>query len=124
MGADRSGARPGCRQAAAASRTRAAVFQATSADSEANARMMKALLAFNAALDQASPNEDGLVAIAQDFIKGDDAMRTYRQVYVAGKFVKKGVALSSVVELMDQAMTGVEVALSAPAATVAVQPEE
>jgi len=49
---------------------------------------------------------------------------TYRQVYVAGKFVKKGVALSSVVELMDQAMTGVEVALSAPAATVAVQPEE
>jgi len=103
---------------------RAAIFQATSADSEANARMMKGLLAFNAALDQASPNEDALTAIAQEFIKGDDAMRTYRQVYVAGKFVKKGVALSSVVELMDQAMTGVEVALSAPAATVAVQPEE
>ncbi|HXI74371.1 MAG TPA: hypothetical protein VNG94_02210, partial [Pyrinomonadaceae bacterium] len=103
---------------------RAAIFQATSADSEANARMMKGLLAFNAALDQTSPNEDALTAIAQEFIKGDDAMRTYRQVYVAGKFVKKGVALSSVVELMDQAMTGVEVALSAPAATVAVQPEE
>jgi len=103
---------------------RAAIFQATSADSEANARMMKALLSFNAALDQASPKEDELTAIAQEFIKGDDAMRTYRQVYVAGKFVKKGVALSSVVELMDQAMTGVEVALSAPAATVAVQPEE
>ena len=103
---------------------RAAIFQATSADSEANARMMKALLAFNAALDQASPNEDALTAIAQEFIKGDDPMRTYRQVYVAGKFVKKGVALSSVVELMDQAMTGVEVALSAPAATVAVQAEE
>ena len=103
---------------------RAAIFQATSADSEANARMMKALLAFNAALDQASPNEDELLAIAQDFIKGGDAMRTYRQVYVAGKFVKKAVALSSVVELMDQAMTGVEAALSAPAATVAVQPEE
>jgi predicted Zn-dependent protease len=103
---------------------RAAIFQATPADSEANARMMKALLAFNAALDQASPKEDELTAIAQEFIKGDDAMRTYRQVYVASKFVKKGIALSSVVELMDQAMTGVEVALSAPAATVAVQPEE
>jgi predicted Zn-dependent protease len=103
---------------------RAAIFQATPADSEANARMMKALLAFNAALDQASPKEDELTAIAQEFIKGDDAMRTYRQVYVASKFVKKGVALSSVVELMDQAMTGVEVALSAPAATVAVQSEE
>ena len=103
---------------------RAAIFQATSADSEANARMMKALMAFNSALDQPSPNEDEVIAIAQEFIKGDDAMRTYRQVYVAGKFVKKGVALSSVVELMDQAMTGVEAALNAPAATVAVQPEE
>ena len=51
-------------------------------------------------------------------------MRTYRQVYVAGKFVKKGIALSTVVELMDRATTGVETALNVPAATVAVQPEE
>jgi tetratricopeptide (TPR) repeat protein len=103
---------------------RAAIFQVTAADSEANARMMKALLAFNAALDQDSPSEDKVTALAQEFIKGDDAMRTYRQVYVASKFVKKGVALASVVELMDQASTGVEAALSVPAATVAVQPEE
>ena len=102
----------------------AAIFQAKAADSEANARMMKALLGFNAALDQASPSEDNLIALAQDFIKGDDAMRTYRQVYVAGKFVKKGIALSTVVELMDQATTGVDAALNAPAATVAVQAEE
>ena len=103
---------------------RAAIFQSTSADSDANAKMMKALLALNVALDQPAPNEDNLIALAQQFIKGDDAMRTYRQVYVAQKFVKKGVALSTVVELMDQATTGVEVALNVPAATVAVQPEE
>ena len=103
---------------------RAAIFQSTSADTDANARMMKALLTFNAALDQASPNEDTLVGLAQDFIKGDDPMRTYRQVYVASKFVKKGVALSAVVQLMDDATTGVEAALNVPAATVAVQAEE
>ena len=103
---------------------RAAIFQPTSVDSEANARMMKALLAFNSALDQSSPNEDKLIALGQEFIKGDDAMRTYRQVYVAGKFVQKGVALATVIELMDQATTGVEAALNVPAATVAVQPEE
>jgi tetratricopeptide (TPR) repeat protein len=103
---------------------RAVIFQATAADSEANARMMKALLAFNSAMDQPAPNEDKLIALAQEFIKGDDAMRTYRQVYIAGKFVNKGVALSTVVELMDQAATGVEAALSVPAATVAVQAEE
>jgi tetratricopeptide (TPR) repeat protein len=103
---------------------RAAIFQSTAADPEANAKMMKALLALNAALNQPSPNEDSLIALAQEFTRGDDAMRTYRQVYVAQKFMKKGVALATVVELMDQATTGVEAALNAPAATVAVQPEE
>jgi uncharacterized membrane protein YgcG/tetratricopeptide (TPR) repeat protein len=103
---------------------RAVIFQSTTADTEANARMMKALLAFNAALDQSSPNEENLISLAQEFIKGDDAMRTYRQVYVAGKFTTKGVALSAVIELMDQAAAGVEAALNVPAATLAVQVEE
>ncbi len=103
---------------------RAAIFQNTAADSEANASRLKALMAFNAALAQSSPNEDDVLAIAQEFIKGDDAMRTFRQIYVADKLVKNGIALMSVVDLMDQAMTGVEAALSAPAATLAVQPEE
>jgi tetratricopeptide (TPR) repeat protein len=103
---------------------RAAIFQKTAADSEANANMLKSLLAFNAAFNQTPANEDDLVAIAQQFIKGDDAMRTYRQVYVAEKFLQKGIAQSTIVELMDQAMTGVEAALSVPTATLAVQPEE
>ncbi len=103
---------------------RAAIFQNTPADTDPNANRMKALMAFNAAIEQPSPNEDDVLAIAQEFIKGDDEMRTYRQVYVANKLVKKEIALMSVVDLMDQAMTGVEAALSAPAATVAVQPEE
>ena len=103
---------------------RAAIFQPVAADTESNARMLKALVAFNAALEQPSLNERELLSIAQDFIAGKDAMRTYRQIYVAGKFVSKGVALSSVVDLMDQATSGVEVALSVPAATVAVQPDE
>ncbi len=103
---------------------RAAIFQSAGADSGANAQMMKALMAFNAALDQPAPSEDNLITLAQDFIKGDDAMRTYRQVYVAGKFVKKGVAFATVVQLMDDAASGVEAALNVPAATVAVQAEE
>lgn len=106
---------------------RAAIFQAAAADTVANAGMLKALLVLANALNPPegrSPNEDEVLAAAQDFIKGDDAMRTYRQVYVAGKLLRKGVALLSIVELMDQATRGVEVALSVPAATVAVQPEE
>lgn len=106
---------------------RAVIFQATPADTEANAKMLKGLLAFTSGLDLPegrTPKEDDVLAAVQDFIGGDDAMRTYRQVYVAGRLLKKGIALKSVVELMDRAMTGFEAALSVPAATVAVQPEE
>jgi tetratricopeptide (TPR) repeat protein len=103
---------------------RAAIFQANSADTENNARRLKALLALNAALGRSSVNEDEVLTLAQDFISGDDPMRTYRVIYVAGRFVRGGVALSTVVDLMDKATAGVEAALSAPAATVAVQPDE
>ena len=103
---------------------RAAIFQTAVADSNANAQMLKSLMAFNAALDRPSPNEDDLIAVAEGFIKGNDAMKTYRQIYVAEKFLKKGVALSTVVDLMDQATSGVEAALNVPAATVAIQPGE
>jgi hypothetical protein len=106
---------------------RAAIFQSTPADSDWNAKMMKGLLAFTAAIDPPegkSLKEDDVLSAAQDFIAGDDGMRTYRQLYVAGKLLKKGIALQSVVELMDKASSGVEAALSVPVATVAVQPEE
>jgi tetratricopeptide (TPR) repeat protein len=103
---------------------RAAIFQSNPADTDANAKMLKALLALQTALEVPGANEDELTAIAKEFVAGDDAMRTYRQVYVAGKFVKKGVALSTAVDLTDQATSGVEAALSVPAATVAVQPDE
>ena len=90
---------------------RAVIFQSRPADTDANAKMLKALLALNTALNQPegnAPNEDELGAIARDFTAGDDAMRTYRQVYVADKLVRKGVALSTVIDLMDQATSGVE----------------
>ncbi len=105
---------------------RAAIFQSAPADSDGNAKMMKGLLAFTLAIEppEGSPKEDDVLAAAQNFIAGDDGMRTYRQLYVAGKLLKKGIALQSVVELMDKASSGVEAALSVPAATIAAQAEE
>jgi tetratricopeptide (TPR) repeat protein len=106
---------------------RAVIYQSRPADTEANAKMLKALLALNTALNQPEgsvANEDELVAISKDFTAGDDAMRTFRQIYVAERFLKKSVTLLTVIDLMDQATSGVEAALSAPAATLAVQPDE
>lgn len=125
--ASRSAARaPGFIELLAPER-RAVLYQSTPVDTEANAKMLKSLLALNTALNQpdgSAPNEDELEAIAKDFTAGNDAMRTYRQIYVAEKFLRKGVALSSVIDLMDQATSGVEAALNAPGATLAVQPDE
>src|SRR5207237_10088857 len=55
---------------------RAAIFQTAVADSNANAQMLKSLMAFNAALDRPSPNEDDLIAVAEGFINDNDAMKT------------------------------------------------
>jgi uncharacterized membrane protein YgcG/tetratricopeptide (TPR) repeat protein len=106
---------------------RAAIFQSSSADTEANARMLKGLLAFATAInlpEGASVKEDEVLAAAQEFVAGNDAMRAYRQIYVASKLIKRGVAFGSVLELMDAATSGVEAALDVPAATVAVQADE
>src|SRR6185503_4559558 len=106
---------------------RAAIFQNKTVDSDANAKVMRGLLAFVTALDPpggGSAKEDDVLAAAQEFIGGNDPMRTYRQIFVATKLIRKGIAFSSVFDLMESAMTGVEAALNVPTATIAVQPEE
>ena len=106
---------------------RASIFQATSADTDANARMLKSLLNFAAAIDVASGqegNQAAAVAAGQEFAGGEDPMRTYRQIYVASRLLKKGIALPTAIELSEAAMQGVEAALDTPAATVAVQADD
>lgn len=108
---------------------RAGIFQPTAADTEANARILKGLLALNTALNKAegqSSNVDAsLLASAQeDFLAGDDIMRAYRQIYMASRLLQRKVELPRVVELSEAASSGVEAALDAPVATVAVMADE
>src|SRR6185436_2354930 len=66
---------------------RAGFYQATAADTPANAKTMKALLAFTAAITPATEgekiNEAAAVAAAKEFASGDDPMRAFRQVHAA-----------------------------------------
>jgi len=103
---------------------RASIFQATAADTEANAKMLKGLLAFNAAMNAQTVNQAEAVTAGQEFVGGEDPMRTFRHVYVAGRLLQKRIALPTVVELSEAAMRGVEAALDTPAATVAVQADD
>ena len=106
---------------------RASIFQPVAADTEANARTLKALLAFTAALNSAEGqviNEENAITAAREFAAGEDAMRAYRQTYAASRLLKKGIALRTVLELALEAANGVEAAVDVPAATVAVQADE
>lgn len=108
---------------------RASIFQFTAADNDVSARTLKALLAFNAALNptggREAIKEADAVAAAQSFINaGDDETRAFRRLYVAGRFVEYRIALPKSLEQIDAATAEVETALSATNASVAVMADE
>jgi hypothetical protein len=86
--------------------------------------MLKGLLALGLALKREDVKEAQVVAAVKDFTAGDDVMRSYRQLYAASRLVARGVALPLVLELTDAATAGIEVALTVPTATIAVQADE
>jgi tetratricopeptide (TPR) repeat protein/uncharacterized membrane protein YgcG len=107
---------------------RASIFQFTAADTEHNARILKALLTFSTLINQADNDgkidEDGAVAAAKEFASGDDAARVYRQLYAAGRLLQRGVGFQTAYELAEAARTSADAGMSVPALTVAVQADE
>ena len=106
---------------------RASTFQNKAADTSENARILKALLAFHLATGSGAGgpvDEKAVAEAAREFATGDDGMRTFRELYVAGKLLERGAALSTVVERTDEAMTGVDAAVNAPSASTALLADE
>jgi tetratricopeptide (TPR) repeat protein len=107
---------------------RASIFQATAADTENNARMLKGLLAFRQAITSSGENakidEESAIAAAREFVAGGDDMRTYRQLHVATRLLQRGIGFPAAQEFADAARAGVDTALGVPAVTVAVQADE
>ncbi len=106
---------------------RASIFQPVAAETEANARTLKALLALHQAINpagaNATVNEAYVISAAQDFTAGNDVMRVFRQLYAANLLAKNRVALQSALDLTDAATGGVDAGLSVPFATAAVLPD-
>jgi tetratricopeptide (TPR) repeat protein/uncharacterized membrane protein YgcG len=106
---------------------RAGIFQATAADTEANARMLKGLLAFNSALNAAQGRTVDAAQITNaqaDFLAGEDGMLGFRQLYAASRLLMRGVELNTVIELAESAKSRVDAALDTPVATVGVLGDE
>ncbi|MEJ7708670.1 MAG: hypothetical protein WKF84_02155 [Pyrinomonadaceae bacterium] len=76
------------------------------------------------ASQSAEINLDALKQATQDFvIGGSELTRSLRQLYAADLLVEKNVAPQTAVALIENAVSGVESALDAPHATVAVLAE-
>ena len=106
---------------------RAGIFQGTAADTAENARFLKALLAFNAAItpgEVAKINETAAVDAAKEFGSGTDNMRAFRQLYAANRLVRNGVGISTALELVAAAKSASDDALKVPVLTMAVQADE
>ena len=107
---------------------RASIFQFAAADTENNARLLKALLTFSTVIAQAdnggTVNEADAVAAAKEFASGGDAARVYRQLYAAGRLLQKGIGFQTAYELAEAARSSADDGMSVPALTVAIQADE
>ena len=103
---------------------RASIYQKTAADTAANAKNLKALMAFNAAISAEKIDESAAVATAREFASGTDDMRAFRQLYAASRLLRYDIAMPTVIELVDEARKASDDALKVPSATMAVQADE
>lgn len=106
---------------------RAGIFQPRSADTPENAKLMKALLAFNTAItpsDGGKVDEAAAIAAAQEFASGTDNMRAFRQLYAASRLSRNAIATPTVLELVAAAREAADDALNVPMLTMAAQADE
>ena len=107
---------------------RASIFQSVAADTENNARLLKALLTFATLINQETNggtiDEERATAAAKEFASGDDAARVHRQLYVASRLLQKGVGYQTAYELAEAARNSAEAGMNVPALTLAVQADE
>jgi tetratricopeptide (TPR) repeat protein/outer membrane biosynthesis protein TonB len=106
---------------------RASIYQPTSADNAANAKRLKALLAFSTAVtpgENGKINEAAAVDAAKEFAAGTDSMRTFRQMYAANRLLRNGVGAKTALEFVAEARKSTDEALKVPVLILAVQAEE
>lgn len=107
---------------------RASIFQSVAADTENNARLLKALLAFANSVhldnDGGAVDEDGATAAAKEFASGDDPARVHRQLFAASRLLQRRVGFQTAYELAEAARSSADAGLNVPALTIAVQADE
>jgi uncharacterized membrane protein YgcG/tetratricopeptide (TPR) repeat protein len=107
---------------------RASIFQSTAADTENNAKLLKALLMLATAVNTETAggtiNEEAAMTAAKEFAGGDDAARVHRQLYAASRLMQKGIGYQTAFELAEAARSSADAGMTVPALTLAIQADE
>jgi tetratricopeptide (TPR) repeat protein len=102
---------------------RASLSQFTGASTPEEARMLKALLAFQQATAVGATDEKAATEAARDFAAGVDEMSAFRNLYAANRLEQRGAAYGEALARAEAAVGGVESALKAPHAPIALYAE-
>lgn len=103
---------------------RASIFAPTAADSPDNAAQLKALLEFKQELKSTEPGSVNAASAADEFIRGDDKMKIYRQIFAASELLEKRVALPKVLEITSAAPSSLDAGLDVAEPATAVMAGE
>ena len=103
---------------------RSSIFESTSADSPENAERIKSLLFFYQMLASKEVTDAQINQSADEFVKGNDEMRTHRELYAANQLLLEKKSLAKVLELTQAATKGVDASLTVMNPSAAVLADE
>jgi len=111
-----------------AAERRGSIFQFAVADTENNAKMLKALLTLTALTHPPDAgdviNEEGAIAAAKEFASGHDSALVFRQLYAASRLLQRRIGLQTAFELAEAARSSADAGMTVATVTVAVQADE
>lgn len=87
-------------------------------DSKEETRL-KNLMLFVREVSAENPDNSSLVEAAKNFISGDDSMRLYREIFVAGRMLQRNAAVEEAVSILRSAVSRLEEGLDNPMAAPA-----
>ncbi len=98
----------------------ASIFQRVAADNSENAEKLKSLLAFNQAVNSDTTDNSKMSQAADNFIKGEDKMKFYRQIFAATRLLETNKANPKVKEIVISSLPLLDSSLNVTNAAAAV----
>ncbi|MEK7855379.1 MAG: hypothetical protein AAB288_04765, partial [Acidobacteriota bacterium] len=98
---------------------RASILEPAAADDADTTTKLRILFEMTKKIGD-SPDESEMIALADEFVKGDDKMKLHRQLHAADLLLQKNIAVSKAAELVKAAVGNADAGLdvSAPGAAV------